>query len=49
MSGSGIATSMSVSDSSKTMRLISCVLHSFKNSSAGSFGSASGVRTLWKA
>ena len=47
--GSGMATSMSVSDTSKTMRAISAVLHSLRNSSAESFGSFSGVRTWWKA
>ena len=49
VSGSGIATSMSVSDSSKTICWRSAGVHSLRNSSADITGCPSGVSVAWKA
>jgi len=49
VSGSGMATSISVSDCSYTISRMSDGVHCRKNSSGGSFGWSSGVSALWNA
>ena len=49
VSGNGIATSMSVSECSKTISWMSAGVQSLRYCSAESFGSVSGVSTWWNA